>query len=428
MSDLLTYSEGKIKKGHAGNYSRQIIVIGGFFFIFGFVTWLNGILVPYLKIVCELQEWQAYLVTFAFYISYTVMALPSGRILQYTGMIRGMQLGLVAIAAGCFLFIPAAYQRAYGPFLLGLFVVGAGLTLIQTAVNPYITLLGPPQSAAKRISIMGLCNKFAGILAPLILGAIILKDGNGLMEELRHLSSTARVTRLDRLAETVILPYTIMGIALLLLALLIRYVHLPELQVPPKEIATAPELRLSSSQKKNLYLGFLAIFATVGVEVIAGDTISNYGLYQGLPLDKAKSLTAYTLTGMMTGYFFGAFAIPRYLAQEKAFLVSSFLGLTIAVLIIFLPGLSSVGAVAFLGVANALLWPAIWPQALRGLGGKALNRASAVLIMGIAGGAILPLLYGWIGQYFNPQIAYCILIPCYLYNVYYWKKTSMHTS
>src|ERR1700744_835220 len=173
-------TEPTIKNG----YAKQIGTIGAFFFIFGFITWVNGTLIPYLKIACELEDWQAYLVAFAFYISYTVMAIPSSKLLEKTGMIQGMRIGLIIMACGCLLFIPAALMRYYPLFLWGLFVVGAGTTLLQTAVNPYITLLGPSEKAAQRISIMGICNKMAGVCAPLILGAIILNNAGDLIKEL----------------------------------------------------------------------------------------------------------------------------------------------------------------------------------------------------------------------------------------------------
>ena len=153
------------------NYTPQIVIIGILFFIFGFVTWLNSTLIPYLQIACELKTSEAVLVTFAFYISYAVMAFPSSWVLKQTGFKKGMMWGLVLMAIGALIFIPAANTRTYGLFLTGLFVIGTGLALLQTASNPYITILGPLESAAKRISVMGICNKGAGALAPLIMGA-----------------------------------------------------------------------------------------------------------------------------------------------------------------------------------------------------------------------------------------------------------------
>ncbi|SEA75497.1 sugar MFS transporter [Pedobacter hartonius] len=402
--------------------NKQIATIGAFFFIFGFITWVNGTLIPYLRIACELEEWQAYLVTFAFYISYTVMAIPSSKLLEYTGMVKGMRVGLMVMAFGCALFIPAALMRFYPLFLLGLFIVGTGTTLLQTAVNPYITLLGPPEKAAQRISMMGICNKFAGVLAPLILGAVILNNSDGLIRELEQMTTAQRNVRLDNLAHAVILPYIVIALILMLIAFLIRFAHLPEISSSAVTFTTADSPKLSARQRINFLLGFIATFSTVGLEVIAGDTIGNYGIYHGLSLDVAKSLTSYTLASTMAGYIFGVYAIPRFIPQEKAYLYSAWFGVLISLLVIFVPGATSIAFVALLGLANALLWPAIWPQALRGLSGKMLNRGSAILIMGIAGGAIMPLVYGALARYTNNQYAYLILIPCYFFNVYYSRR------
>jgi FHS family L-fucose permease-like MFS transporter len=409
-----------IQLNNKRSLSIQIGTIGAFFFIFGFITWVNGTLIPYLRIACELEEWQAYLVTFAFYISYTVMAIPSSKLLERTGMVKGMRIGLAIMAAGCALFIPAALMRYYPIFLLALFIVGTGTTLLQTAVNPYITLLGPAEKAAQRISIMGICNKFAGVMAPLILGAIILRNSDGLIAELQNMDSITRSFRLDELAHAVIMPYTILTIILLLISYVIKFAHLPEITASLPVSGEEDLLpKQSAKMRLNFTLGFIATFSTVGLEVIAGDTIGNYGIYHGLPLSIAKNLTSYTLASTMIGYILGVYAIPRYISQEKAFTYSAWLGIIISILAIFAPGIASIVFIALLGLANALLWPAIWPQALKGLKGKMLNRSSAILIMGVAGGAIMPLAYGGLAQYVNNQYAYIILIPCYLFNLYY---------
>ncbi|MBN9381416.1 MAG: glucose/galactose MFS transporter [Chitinophagaceae bacterium] len=400
------------------SYRKNLTLIGAFFFIFGFISWINGTLIPYLRIACELEEWQAYLVTFAFYISYTIMAIPSSSLLQKTGMVKGMSIGLIVMSAGCLLFIPAALIRNYAIFLAGLFLVGGGLTLLQTAVNPYITLLGPPGSAAKRISIMGICNKVAGILAPLIMGSIILKNASGLIEQLQKMTPAEKTVRLDELAKDVILPYIFLAAILLLIAILIRYAHLPEIQTDGTGNATTKDIHRSTPRSTYL-MGFTAIFFAVGVEVLAGDTIGNYGLYLGVNLDIAKSLTSWTLACMMLGYLAGVWAIPRRISQQRAFFLSSIWGLIVTLLIIILPGRLSIAAVALLGIGNAMLWPAIWPQALKGLQDKALARGSAILIMGIAGGALLPLFYGWLAGAVNHRYAYLILLPAFLYMLYY---------
>ena len=411
-----------IQPGARKDYAKNIIIIGAFFFIFGFITWINGTLIPYLRIACELEEWQAYLVTFAFYISYTVMAIPSSRLLQKMGMIKGMSFGLGVMAIGCVIFIPAALTRSYALFLTGLFFIGGGLTLLQIAVNPYITLLGPEKSAARRISIVGVCNKVAGILAPLIMGRIILKNSGGLIESLAKMNEADKNVRLDQLSHAVIIPYIFLAVILFLLAILMRYAHLPEIKSDEKLVAS-PELSgLDPAIKKQFILGFTAIFFAVGAEVLAGDTMGTYGLYHGLSLDVAKSLTSYTLAAMMIGYLTGIWVIPKYISQQKAFYISSWLGLIITILIIVLPGIASLACVAILGLANAMLWPAIWPQALKGLTTKMTARGSAILIMGIAGGALMPLCYSWLAGPLNSQYAYTILIPAYLFLLYYSSK------
>jgi len=401
------------------NTNYQIFIIGLFFFIFGFVTWLNGILIPYLRIACELEEWQSYLVTVAFYISYAVMALPAGAVLKRTGMIGGMKLGLYIMAVGCLCFIPAATTRTYGLFLLGLFILGTGLTILQTASNPYITILGPRESAAKRISIMGICNKTAGGLAPFIMGAVILNNADAMMVELSHMDAAAKAIRLDELARKVILPYSVMAVILFILGFLAKYSKLPEIKLEdePRQPGEGTNKR-TIWQYPHLLLGFVAIFCSVATEVVAGDTISNYGLYHGILLDKAKHLTSYTLAFMILGYLFGAIAIPKYISQEKTYRAVTILGVGITLIAMFVPGVNSVYCIAALGMANAMIWPGIWPLAIRGLGSLT-NLGSSILIMGIIGGGVAPLLYGLVARAQNPQIAYWVLIPFYLFNLYY---------
>jgi len=398
-------------------YTKYILIIGAFFFIFGFVSWINATLIPYLKIACELEDWQAYLVPSAFYIAYTVMAFPTGWVLQRTGMVKGISFGLYVMAFGCLLFVPAAMTRSYLLFLVGLFITGTGLTVLQSAVNPYITLLGPRESAARRISLMGICNKTAGIIAPLIMGSIILKNSDALIADLASMGVNERVLRLNQLAHDVIVPYCILASIWIIVAILIRFAHLPEIK--PEPVSEVTGMDISSNRNKQFLLGFTAIFFAVGVEVLAGDTISNYGQYHGLGLDFAKNLSSYTLGCMMLGYVLGVALIPRFISQQKAFYFSSLLGLLISLLIIFIPGKISIAFVAALGFANAMLWAAIWPQALKGLSGKQLSTGAAVLIMGIAGGALLPPVFGWMAKEIGHQQAYWILVPCYIFLIYY---------
>ena len=277
------------------DYVFAITIIGLFFFIFGFVTWLNGVLIPFLRTACELTDFQAYFVTAAFYISYFVMALPSSLILKKTGFKMGMSVGLWVMAVGAVVFIPAAISRTYGLFLTGLFVQGTGLALLQTAVNPYVTIIGPRESAAKRISIMGIANKFAGVVAPIILASVLLKDSNVIEEKLAtSLDAGARAVLLDEMARGVIVPYIIMAIVLVLLGLLIMFVHLPDVDTDAEdeEIGVANVKKTSIWQFPHLLLGVLALFFYVGVEVIAGDSIIRYGQSLGVSMDSAKYFTS----------------------------------------------------------------------------------------------------------------------------------------
>lgn len=403
------------------NYITSITVIGVLFFIFGFITWLNGTLIPFLKISCELNNVQAYFVTLAFYIAYFFMAPPSSYVLHKVGFKNGMALGLFVIAIGSLVFIPAALTRTFGLFLTGLFIQGTGLALLQTAVNPYVVVLGPRESAAKRIAIMGICNKVAGAISPLILGAVVLnQDTNNIIEKLKTITGADRIPMLDSLAHKVILPYIIIAIALVLLSLALRYIHLPEVDTDKEEDTALPNGSHKTAwwQFQHLWLGFATLFLYVGVEVMAGDTIILYGLSQGIPLATARTFTTFTLLSMVVGYILGIITIPRLLSQARALAISAILGVVFALMAIFTSGITSVAFIALLGLANAIMWPAIFPLAIADLG-KFTKAGSALLIMGIAGGALIPLLYGRLVESYGNQQAYWLMVPIYLFILYF---------
>ncbi len=424
------------------DYIFSITIIGLFFFIFGFVTWLNGILIPFLRTACELNDFEAYFVTFSFYVSYLVMALPSSALLKKTGFKSGMSIGLWIMAAGALIFIPAALTRTFGLFLTGLFVEGTGLALLQTASNPYITIIGPQESAAKRISIMGIANKFAGMIAPIILASIILKDSHLLEIKLAQAADAAgKAVILDEMARRVIMPYLVMAVILVLLGLLLKLANLPEIDTDAEEESSAETNTLKTSiwQFPHLVLGVIALFFYVGVEVIAGDTIIRYGQSLRIPMESAKYYTSLTLLGMIIGYLAGIVLIPKYLKQVTALKICTILGLIFSMGAILTPAGRqftmpfvdnvtfkplqlvipvTVLFVALLGLANSLVWPAIWPLALNGLG-KFTKTGSALLVMAIAGGAAIPLLYGKLAVTFSTQSAYWLCVPCYLIIMYY---------
>ena len=406
-----------------------IAIIGALFFIFGFVTWMNGVLIPYLKIACQLNNFEAYFVTFAFYIAYLIMAIPAAKVLKLCGFKNGMAVGLVIMAIGALMFIPAAISRTYILFLTGLFIQGTGLAVLQTASNPYITILGPAESAAKRISIMGICNKLAGAIAPVVLGTIALKNIDQLTIKLKTLSADQKIIELNQLATRVILPYTAIVIVLVLLALLIYFSGLPEIDTEHEDVSVAANNAGKDSimQFPHLILGVVALFLYVGAEVLAGDSIISYGASQHIPLSTAKFFTTCTLMSMIIGYIIGIVCIPKYITQHKALVVSAILGTVFTICAISTSGYVSVLCIALLGLANSLMWPAIWPLALAGLG-RFTKIGSSLLVMGIAGGAVIPLLYGRLVDISTARTAYMILIPIYLFIAYFatsgYKKRS----
>lgn len=401
-------------------YFMSISIIGALFFIFGFVTWLNGTLIPFLKIACELNDLQALFVTFAFYIAYFIMAFPSSFVLHKTGYKNGMSLGLFIMAVGSLIFIPAAMMREFSIFLIGLFVQGTGLALLQTASNPYIIIIGPRESAAKRIAIMGICNKVAGVISPIILSSIVLAGANKIVSNLETLQGNDRVIMLDELSGRVILPYVIIALVLTILAIGLRFAHLPNIDTDQDEIVDNKGKTGKTAwwQFPHLILGFITLFLYVGAEVIAGDTIGLYGQALHIPLEKARFFTSLTLGSMVLGYILGIITIPKYIKQAQALSISALLGIIFTLGALFTSGMTSIAFVALLGLANAMMWPSIFPLAIADLG-KFTKAGSALLVMGIAGGAVLPLLYGSLAHSFNNQLAYWMMIPMYLFILFF---------
>ncbi|WP_288130828.1 sugar MFS transporter [Microbulbifer sp.] len=430
-----------IAQSETRNSVLPMVIIGLLFFIFGFVTWLNGALIPFLQTICDLTAFQAMLVASAFYIAYTVMALPMAAIIERTGYKNGMALGLALVGVGALIFIPAAYTRMFGIFLLAQFVVGSGLTILQTASNPYVVKLGNPETAAVRISIMGLLNKAAGIVAPLVFTALVLSGITGISEaELAAMSAAANEAKLAELAGQLVSPYIGMAILGFILAVAMLFVPLPDIEDEviegQEEVAVTLPVLLKFPQ---LILGSIALFCYVGVEVIAGDAIGLLGKQAGVDASTASQLTAYTMTFMVIGYIAGIIAIPRFISQQTALLMSAVMGmiftglvmtgslestaLSAASLSLFgLPEVpNAVFFVALLGLANAMCWPAIWPLALEGLG-KFTSKGAALLIMGISGGAVLPPVYGHFADTGDGQMAYMISFPAYLFILFYALK------
>ncbi len=411
----------------------SIFLIGVMFFIFGFISWVNAILIPYFKIACELTSFQSYLVAFAFYIAYFVMSVPASFILKKYGFKKGMMFGFWSMALGAFIFVPAAMTRTYEIFLFGLFTIGIGLAILQTAANPYITILGPKERAAQRISIMGICNKAAGILSPLVFAAVILRPTDtDLFAQLQNMGDAEKAAALDELIRRVITPYTALGTFLFVLGYLVYRSPLPEIDTEHEndEVATANSGKTSIFQFPHLILGAVAIFLHVGTQVIAIDTIIPYANSLGLNLLEAKTFPSYTLFCTIVGYLIGITVIPRFITQVTALRICTVLGTMFTLGIVYATGeISLLGHttdvsiwfVVLLGLANSLVWAGIWPLALDGLG-RFTKLGSSIMIMGLCGNAIMPLVYGHFADTHSTRLAYWVLIPCYLYLVFYAVK------
>ncbi|MCH1917843.1 sugar MFS transporter [Shewanella sp. A3A] len=415
-------------------------IIGTLFFVFGFVTWLNGALVPFLQIVCDLSGTEALLISSSFYIAYVVMALPMSYVLNRTGYRNAMSLGLGLIALGCVLFAPAAETRQFSLFIVAQFIVGSGLTILQTASNPYLVKIGSAESAAARISIMGLLNKGAGWAAPQIFAVLVMGQFAGITQQsVAALSEAERALQIQSLADSLVYPYLGMALALVILAVALRYSGLPEIDLHEENAALSSQHTEHSSvlQFPHLVLGVMTLFCYVGVEVIAGDTIGLAGSELGV--DGALSLTSFTMCFMVVGYLLGLVLIPRLISQQSMLMISAGLGIVLALVIPLLDAQSTqlsavlwgwlgirelpdpITCIALLGLANAIVWPAVWPLALAGLG-HFTARGSALLIMGIAGGAVLPLLFGVCADHFGIQEAYLMTVPCYAFILFYAVK------
>ena len=418
-------------------YFISLTILAGMFFIFGCVSWVNSILIPYFRIACELTHFESYFVAFAFYIAYFVMAIPSGILLKKVGFKRGIMYGFMLTALGAFLFVPAALVRQFEIFLIGLFSIGTGLAILQTAANPYVTIIGPIESAARRISIMGICNKFAGIISPLIFAALILKADDSELFSLIESGTLDAITKsamLDELIQRVIVPYAILGGLLVLAGIGIRYSILPEINTDEQN--ATDEKENGHNSKKSIFdfpyliLGALAIFFHVGTQVIAIDTIINYANSMGIDLLEAKVFPSYTLACTMIGYILGILIIPKYVSQTKALIICTVLGLLLSFGVVFADfnvtlfghqANISIFLLCALGFPNALIYAGIWPLSIHGLG-KFTKTGSSLLIMGLCGNAILPLIYGYFAEVYDLRIGYWILIPCFLYLIFFATK------
>lgn len=395
------------------------MLIGVLFFVFGFVTWLNGPLITFVKLAFRLDDVSAFLVPMAFYMSYVFLALPAAAILRRIGMKRGMTLGLFVMAAGAIAFGQFAFMRIFPGALCGLFVIGGGLAILQTAANPYISIIGPMETAARRIAVMGICNKVAGILAPIVIGTMVLR-GVGEFDAAVRAAPTeaARQLLLDGFAARIHGPYLIMAGILGLMGLLVLGSPLPDIRTQNAGGSSLADHR-GIRHFPHLWLGVLCLFLYVGVEVMAGDAIGAYGQAFGLPVERTAFFTSFTLAAMLVGYLAGLVLVPRFVSQQRYLAGCAILGGTLVVCACLTRGYVSVGFVAALGFAHAMMWPAIFPLAINGLG-RHTETGSAMMIMAICGGAIMPQLFAVLKQHAPFQLVFLsLMLPAYAYILFF---------
>ena len=412
----------------------SMFMLGSLFFIFGLVSWVNSILVPYFKVACELEtDVQSYLVTFAFYIAYLVMTIPASFLLNKVGFKRGVELGLWLLGIGALLFWPAAMTRSYSMFLCALFTMGTALAILQTAANPFVTIIGPRESAARRISIMGICNKFAGIISPLIFAAAVIRPQDKITMELIDkglLVGPEKEQALDIMIQGVILPYVILAVVLIVFGFIFYKSSIPDID-PNKDNKSESEGlqdRKSILSYPYLVLGVLALFAHTGSQQISVATIIDYAGSMGIDTLDAKVFPSYTLACIMIGYLAGIVCIPKYLSQQKALVVCTVTGLVLSACVLLTQNIwvhwfgmnarLSIWFLVLLGIPNSLIYAGIWPLAIKNLG-KWTNLGSSILVMALSGSAFMTLAYGALADKFDLDKAYWLLIPCFVYMIFY---------
>lgn len=382
-------------------YLLPLCFIGMMFFTVGFATGINGYFVPFLENNLHLSSSQSYLVIAATFIAFLVFSFPASAIIGRIGYKRTMALSFFLFAIAFALFIPAARLASFALYLLACFLSGTANTILQAAINPYVTILGPIDSAARRISIMGICNSLALSLPSVFLAAVTRKN-----------IDQVALGDLDK-------PFLIIIAALVLLGILTFFAPLEEIKAAGEE--NEEDCPYAAGKKSlwqfpHLLLGALALFVYVGVENLALLTVLDYAQDLGLP--NPERYTLFPGIGMAAGYILGILLIPKYLSQVNALRACTWLAVLDSLLIVLTPPTVSIWCVALLSFACSLMYPAIWPLAITDLG-KFTKKGSSLLVASIGGGALIPLLFGALKDAVGSQSAYWICLPFYLMILYY---------
>ena len=389
-----------------------LMIVGVVFFMIGFGVGISGFLVPALRSAFDLTTGQSYLVTAAIFSAFVIFGRPTGWVIKKIGYRKAMMIAFFIMALGMWLFVPSSKAVSFPLFLFALFVGGIGNTLLQGAVNPYITILGPENTAAVRFSLMGIMNKLAWWIAPLFLGLFI---------------DLANVN-----VEDIILPFYIVTGIMIILGIFIYFAPLPEVKAEGEDEEEATESsyaagKTSILQFPHLLLGVFALFVYVGIETLPMASIIDFARATFGNVDNLESYSKFVTIGLIAGYIFGVISIPRFISQQKALISFAILGIGSSMLLIYLPAQYAFYALLLISFSNSLMWPAIWPLALKDLG-KFTKAGASLLIMAIVGGAVIPLIFGTIvdavkttehAVVANYQTAYWIMVPCYIFILYF---------
>ncbi|MBV8053189.1 MAG: sugar MFS transporter [Acidobacteriaceae bacterium] len=402
----------------APNYTRPLAIVTTLFFMWGFLTSLNDILVPHLKSIFDLNYAQAMLIQFAFFSAYFLFSLPWARFVNHIGYQKTMVVGLLTMAAGAFLFLPAASTASYGLFLTALLILAGGITGLQVAANPYVGLLGKPETASSRLDLTQAFNSLGTTIGPKIGGLLILSAAPLAVQQLAELAPQALKAYRVQEADTVRLPYAVIGVALVLLAILIGTSRLPEIHAARSRPGQA--LNDSIWKHPNLLLGAVGIFAYVGAEVSIGSFLVNYfGLPQiaSLSAKTAAGYVSFYWGGAMIGRFLGAPLLRRFRPGHLLALCSIVAGLLVTTSML-VGGHPAMWIILAVGLFNSIMFPTIFTLGVAELGPLTGN-GSGILNMAIVGGAILPVMQGMIADHLGLQHAFFVPVICYLYILFY---------
>jgi MFS transporter, FHS family, L-fucose permease len=408
------------------NYSRPLAVVTTLFFMWGFLTCLNDILVPHLKSIFDLNYAQVMLIQFAFFSAYFLFSMPWSRVVNTVGYQRTMVVGLLTMAVGAFLFLPAASSASYPLFLAALLILAAGITGLQVAANPYVDLLGKPETASSRLDLTQAFNSLGTTIAPKIGALLILSAAPLAVEQLRQLPPSVLHTYRVQQAASVKLPYTVIGIALILLAVLIGSFKLPKV-----ETAETPGAKVKDSiwRHPNLYLGAIGIFAYVGAEVSIGSFLVNYFGLSEIANLSAKTAAAYVSFywgGAMVGRFVGAPLLQRFKPGYLLGICAICAGALVTASMLS-GGHTAMWAILAVGFFNSIMFPTIFSLGVAELGPLTGN-GSGLLNMAIVGGAILPVIQGAIADRIGIHHAFFLPAICYLYILFYGLRGSRPNS